>query len=206
MVMSIESDRERERDIGNPWLRNVLNTSGLTQFKNQSPYMGWRCPVKRLIFLCFRRLYFSLKHDLTSSFSSHCQCSAIYSMRLPLVYVVLTFKCHLQVCWGGLLLLHKFDEKLVCPWIQDSCRKGYQCFVLFFYFLFSAFSVKLTPQKKVTSLMFSIASQQEKGKRQKGGLSAPPWLCWARNCFPAIYPWVNSLTPHLLCWRDVTVP
>lgn len=107
----------------------------------------WRRLVKQPHFFVFHRLYFSLKHDLSSRRSSQYQCSVIYNMRLPPVYAVLTFKCHLQVCWGSLLLLHKFDEKLVYPRINDSCRKGYQCFVFYFYFFCPVCSVELTLQK-----------------------------------------------------------
>lgn len=124
---------ERGRDVGNPRSRRKpANTSGLS------------LPVQKAISLyrmmpswetahsfVFWRPYFSSSTWCDSHFLLwQYQCSRMYSLRLPRVCAVLTFKCHLQVCWGGVLLLHKFDEKLVCPLIKDSWRKGYQCFPL----------------------------------------------------------------------------
>lgn len=65
-----------------------------------------------------------------------------------------------QVCWGGLMLLNEFDEKLVYPWIRDSCRKGHRCFS-------SASSLELTLQKKRTKKWyvwcFQLAASWRRG-------------------------------------------
>lgn len=99
------------------------------------------------------------------------------------------------------MLLNEFDEKLVYPWIKDSCRKGHQCFSL------------LPPlnwlckgkEQKVICLMFSVGSQLEKERRQKQAQAvqrpdcAEPGIVSQRS----IHGWTLW---HLICSADETLP
>lgn len=112
---------------------------------------------------------------------------AFSSNRKPpaLEHAAMTFVCHLQMCWGGLLLMQKIWWE-VCPTLlPGGLCEGTTLDVL-----------KLPPlnwpcrkDKKDPGVKLCFRPLKERWgmgqerNRRTGPRHARPWLCWARNCF-----------------------
>lgn len=202
--MSISSERQREEEMSeilgrgeNPWIPRA-SPSVKGNLLIQDDAVLWNSPFFPGV---SQTLLFLPNMIWVPFFFSQYQCSGICRSSLPLVCVVLTFKCHFRCVEAAWCYWMNLMRSLSIPESKTVVGRDTSVFPL----LPPLNWLCRRKAQKVICLMFSIGSQLEKGRRQNQAQAvqhpdcAEPGIVSQRS----IHGWTLW---HLICSADETLP